>query len=112
NVVITALHDGAGNLRGFSKVTRDMTERKQAEESARRLLQEQAARRAAEEAERHLRASEERLWLALEAGRMGTWEWDIAGNRVAWSPALEAMHGLAAGTFPGTLEAFRQEIHR
>ena len=49
NVVITALRDQAGNLRGFSKITRDMTERKQAEESARRLLQEQVARRMAEE---------------------------------------------------------------
>ena len=32
NVVITALRDQAGNLRGFAKVTRDITERKQAEE--------------------------------------------------------------------------------
>ena len=32
NVVITALRDDAGQLRGFSKVTRDMTERKRAEE--------------------------------------------------------------------------------
>src|ERR1700685_2907331 len=28
NVVITALRDDAGNLRGFSKVTRDLTERR------------------------------------------------------------------------------------
>jgi diguanylate cyclase (GGDEF)-like protein/PAS domain S-box-containing protein len=33
NVVITALHDAAGNLRGFGKVTRDITERKMAEEA-------------------------------------------------------------------------------
>jgi len=33
NVVISALRDAAGNLRGFSKVTRDFTERKQAEEA-------------------------------------------------------------------------------
>jgi len=32
NVVITALRDRAGNLRGFAKVTRDITERKQADE--------------------------------------------------------------------------------
>src|SRR5207248_688858 len=35
NVVITALRDEQGVLRGFSKVTRDLTERKQAEESLR-----------------------------------------------------------------------------
>jgi PAS domain S-box-containing protein len=48
SVVLTALRDDAGNLRGFAKVTRDMTARKEAEENTRRLLQEEAARRAAE----------------------------------------------------------------
>lgn len=33
NVVITALQDNSGNLRGFSKITRDFTIRKQAEEA-------------------------------------------------------------------------------
>ncbi|HET9594277.1 MAG TPA: ATP-binding protein [Anaeromyxobacteraceae bacterium] len=32
NVVITALRDGSGNLVGFAKVTRDLTERRRAEE--------------------------------------------------------------------------------
>jgi len=33
NVVLTAIHDSAGAVTGFSKITRDMTERKQAQES-------------------------------------------------------------------------------
>ena len=37
NVVITALFDAGGNLKGFSKVTRDITERKRAEEAVRHL---------------------------------------------------------------------------
>src|SRR5262249_29564164 len=32
NVVITALHDHTGKLRGFSKLTRDLTERKRRED--------------------------------------------------------------------------------
>jgi len=40
DVVITALTDGTGKLRGFSKVTRDVTERKRAE----KLLQESEER--------------------------------------------------------------------
>ena len=35
NVVITALRDETGRLRGFGKVTRDMTDRRQAEENLR-----------------------------------------------------------------------------
>jgi PAS domain S-box-containing protein len=37
SVLITALWDEAGGLRGFAKVTRDVTERKQAEEEIQRL---------------------------------------------------------------------------
>jgi PAS domain S-box-containing protein len=44
NVVITSLRDGAGNLRGFAKVTRDTTARKETEERERLLAREQAAR--------------------------------------------------------------------
>jgi diguanylate cyclase (GGDEF)-like protein/PAS domain S-box-containing protein len=38
NVLITALRDDAGNLRGFSKITRDITERRRLEETKVRLL--------------------------------------------------------------------------
>ncbi len=44
SIVITALRDDAGKVRGFSKVTRDVTDKMQAEEHARRLIQEEAAR--------------------------------------------------------------------
>jgi PAS domain S-box-containing protein len=242
NVVITALKDASGGTRGFLKITRDLTERRQAEENARRLVEEEAARRTAEayasEIERQreqlhvilqsigdaviatdaagrvtllnpvaealtgwprdeavgqlletalplinertrepvenpvakvlregttvglanhtvliardgterpiddsaapiynekgetigvvlvfrdvaekraaevtLRTSEERLRLALEAGRMGVWEWNLRTHAVWWSDNLEAIHGLKSGTFGGTLEAFEALVH-
>jgi len=43
SVLITALRDDDGELRGFAKVTRDVTARRQAEERERLLAQEQAA---------------------------------------------------------------------
>ena len=55
NVVITALLDADGNLRGFAKVTQDVTERKKAEESVRELsgrllsVQDEERRRMARE---------------------------------------------------------------
>jgi PAS domain S-box-containing protein len=65
-----------------------------------------------ERAGRHgVESAGEQLRLALEAGRMGTWEYVAASGVVRWSPSLEAMHGYAPGEFPGTFEAFREEIH-
>src|SRR5260370_1009319 len=49
NVVITALRDSDGKLKGFAKVTRDLTERRAAEKQAHRLAAEAAARATAEE---------------------------------------------------------------
>jgi PAS domain S-box-containing protein len=40
NVIITSLFDDGGKLRGFSKVTRDITERKQAEEALKKTLKD------------------------------------------------------------------------
>ena len=62
NVVITALYDGEGELRGFAKVTRDITERKHAEERIRQSEREQV------ELQRRLIESREaeRLQLAQE----------------------------------------------
>jgi PAS domain S-box-containing protein len=66
------------------------------------------ARRRAEQA---LQTSEERLRLALDAGRMGVWDWNIRTGELMWSDSLEPLHGLAPGTFGGTFEHFEELIH-
>lgn len=57
NVVITAIRDDHGVLLGFTKVTRDLTERKQAEENARRLAEETAKRQVAYQERERLRVT-------------------------------------------------------
>ena len=49
SVVITALRDPGGTLRGFAKVTRDITDRRRAEEERVRLARSQEATRARDE---------------------------------------------------------------
>jgi PAS domain S-box-containing protein len=72
-------------------IIRDITERKRAEEA--------------------LRDSKLKLHLALELAHMGTWEWDIASNKIDWSTNLEIALGFAPGTFSGRYEDFLRIIH-
>jgi PAS domain S-box-containing protein len=58
-----------------------------------------------------LAAGEQRLRLALEAGQMGVWEWNIRTGAVHWSDNLESLYGLAPASFAGTFEAFQALVH-
>jgi two-component system CheB/CheR fusion protein len=58
-----------------------------------------------------LQVSEERLRLALEAGRMGVWDWTVPTGALRWSESLEAIHGLPPGSFAGRLEGFYSLVH-
>lgn len=91
NVAIATLKDSNGQIKGFSQVMRDVTERQRAEEL--------------------LRQHEERLHLALEASQMGIWDWNLRTHQLTWSPQQEILFDLAPGTFPGTYEAALDRIH-
>ena len=58
-----------------------------------------------------LRASEERLRFALDAGHMGAYDWNIATGEVVWSEQLEHLHGLPPGTFGRTFDAALATVH-
>jgi PAS domain S-box-containing protein len=53
----------------------------------------------------------EHLRLALEAGGLGTFRWDIATGVTEWDERLEALFGLAPGTFDGTFDAWVGLLH-
>ncbi len=57
------------------------------------------------------RADRERLRLAMEAGRLSTWDWDIRTGTVDWSENDLTCYGLPAGSFQGTFESFRSLVH-
>jgi PAS domain S-box-containing protein len=61
NVTVTTLRDSAGELMGFSKVTRDLTAHKRAEATARELERQNTARMIAEAAETRVRQERERF---------------------------------------------------
>ena len=49
--------------------------------------------------------------IALEAGQIGVWAWDIRSNLVRWSVELERIHDLPGGGFDGAFATFQKDIH-
>jgi PAS domain S-box-containing protein len=83
NVVITAVRDAAGTLVGFAKVTRDLTERKLAEE--------------------HRRAAEERFQLLIESVKdYAIFILDPDGNVATWNTGAERIKGYRANEIIGS----------
>ena len=66
------------------------------------------------QAEQLLMASEMRLRLALDAGEMAAWQWDIGAARSVWLYGMDALHGLAPeqGAAAHTLRGYLKHVHR
>ena len=55
--------------------------------------------------------SAERLRLALQASRTGTWDWNIKTNKVTWDLHVYALYGLRPGAFGGTFDDAMLLVH-
>ncbi len=79
-----------GSLTSVVVIT-DISERKQASESAARLG--------------------ERVTLAARAAGFGVWDWDLIGNQISWDDQMFSLYGRKRGDFEGAYEAWLAGIH-
>lgn len=62
-------------------------------------------------AEAALRVSRERLVLAQQVGKIGTYEWNVQTQELIWTEEMEALFGLAPGSFEGSYEQWLKRLH-
>jgi PAS domain S-box-containing protein len=60
--------------------------------------------------ERELHDSRQRLAEAERVAQMGSWEWEIASDRITWSEGLFRIYGLAPDEFDPTFAAGQQRV--
>ena len=61
--------------------------------------------------EASLRQTESRLRLAMQTGKIGIWDWDLAAGKLTWYGQHEKLWGMVPGTFKGTYEEFEAAVH-
>jgi PAS domain S-box-containing protein len=63
------------------------------------------------EAQQELKRSEERLRLAVQAGRMAIWDWDVASGQSIWNEQLYEMLGYEPAKTVASYEAWACRLH-
>jgi PAS domain S-box-containing protein len=92
SVSVSPIRDAYGRVTGAASIKRDVTERKRAVEA--------------------LAQSQERLRLALNAARMGTWQWNVATNTLTWDDQLHELYAIEPGQRVTRYEDFVDRVHQ
>jgi PAS domain S-box-containing protein len=91
SLTVSPVKNEAGEIIGASKIARDITESRRAEDA--------------------LRESQASLALSMQSSRMGVWTRDLATETVWWSEELEEIFGLEKGSFGGSEKDFFDFVH-
>ena len=93
-------------LRAKVRVFTDLYRKSRQLERLNAELERRVAQRTAEleASTRRLLESEQRRSLALSAGSMGSWDWDLIAGKFEWDEGQHAIHGVTPGQFAVTPE--------
>ena len=85
------LRDTGGQIIGVLGISRDITYRRQAENTLQKIS--------------------ERLALATRAGGVGIWDWDVVNNHLEWDEQMYRLYGITSDKFSGAYEAWKTGLH-
>ena len=63
------------------------------------------------EAEDNLKHISSRLALAVQAGGVGVWEYDVQNNKLVWDEQMFALYGLEGNNFVGAYSTWLEGVH-
>ena len=89
---VSTVSSAQGGVGLVVAVSRDVTERRQTEEA--------------------LRARDVQLQEAQALANLGSWEWDLRTNALAWSEQLSRIFGVAKHQLPSSFDGFYPLVHR
>ena len=91
SVSMTALFTHDQELLGFVAISKNLSERQKAEAELRRLS--------------------ERLSLAVTAGKIGIWDWDIPNNHLGWNERMYELYGVSQDSVTNKYETWAKSLH-
>ena len=98
------------------ELTQQIRERQKAEEKVRELnqnLEQKVAQRTAEleYSMGQIQDYAERMTLAMDAAKMGSWDWDLETQKITWSSNHEILWGYSPGNPEHSHEDWKRPIH-
>src|SRR5262249_30940649 len=100
-------------LRAKVKVFAELFRKTRQLEQLNQDLEQRVAERTAELEASNVRLieSERRRSVALAAGQMGSWDWDVSTGECAWDAGQYRIFGVEPNAFPLTFDNIRKHIH-
>ncbi|MCA9255120.1 MAG: PAS domain-containing protein, partial [Phycisphaerales bacterium] len=89
--IIAPFREADGSISCFVSIRNDITERKRADAALRQLAN--------------------RLALAVRAGGVGIWDFDVVSQRLIWDDQMHRLYGLGENRLKDAIEAWRQSVH-